>query len=623
MRLFGMWLSKPDVWELKKKRRVRSLAAALKYADVKVRERAAEALGEVGDKRASRGLTKALHDESADVRGRAVWALQKIAGEKAVEPLGLLLTESPNVKLKGNTRWYRASVARALGRIGGQRAREILRSALSNRCARVNAASALAEFGDQDAPGALQLALRKTIEEASTSESAFTPEDAGFIVAASEALSALGAKGTVDTIQMALPRLRGKDATRVSLALGELGDLRAVAPLCEALEDKELAEEHSLLERSAEFLAKSGDTTAFDTVRKILAYTKASKSESWASDVILACIPALAALDPKAAVDVLCEEYRESEHLMWLYSEIRSQIIKEIEPIADARAVDTLCEVLSGGGDESATVVQMLKRIGDPRGMALVREYEEQIAKCEEKRRNRALFCKRIRDLQSKDPQTSQEAKHELQTMAEKATPFILRAFAVGDESENPGSGPYERRTFDRELCQVVADVFPFPELVPRLTEILNDYHRDSPKDAVVAALSSIGPAAASARGAIERWLSYLMSAQSHRTDAIRDAKEALLVIDRPAGIEMSEADREQIQRNRKNGVFPCILCGKNLRAAFGSNTIFYKGRTFACCHAGCGRPEGAYDTSYEHARIEGLSERERCLSELPPELTL
>ncbi len=622
MRLLGIWLSKPDVPELKRKRNVRGLAAALGYTDVEVRRSAAQALGEVGDVSAFLALTKALEDESAKVREEAVRALQKVAGQ------------------------------------------------------------------DQRTPAALVMALRRAVEQASTGESSFAPEDAGFIVAASEALSALGSDGTVDTIHMALPRLRGKNVVRVSLVLGDLGDLRAVASLSEALEDEELAkeqrllersvafliksgdatafdtvhkilpllraneaarisltlgklgdrravtslgkaledktlaEDHDLLERSAEFLGKSGDAPAFDTVRTILAYTKASKYESLASGAMLACISALAALKPDAAVEMLCEEYRESEHLKPLYrGKVRSQIVKEIEPIADERTVDILCEALSGGEADSATVVRMLKKIGDPRGMAVVQKHEEQIAQREEERRNRALFCKRIRDLQSKDLQISQEAKRNLQNMGPKAIPLILRAFDSGDESDNPRVGPYAREAFGKELCHAIAVVFPFPELVEKLTRLLNDFHTPFQGEIVVA-LSKIGPEAAPAKSAIDKWLSYLLSAQSHRTDAIRDAREALLAIDQPAAPQMPEARLKEIKQNRAQGIFPCILCGRDIRAAFGSNTIYAKGRTFACCNAGCGRPQGAYDTSYVQGRIEGLSEEERCRSELPPDLT-
>lgn len=64
----------------------------------------------------------------------------------------------------------------------------------------------------------------------------------------------------------------------------------------------------------------------------------------------------------------------------------------------------------------------------------------------------------------------------------------------------------------------------------------------------------------------------------------------------------------------------PCILCDKTIEARFGSNTTYYPptGKTYACCNGGCGRPQGAYDTTEEWARIERKSDEERQLSEVP-----
>ncbi len=66
--------------------------------------------------------------------------------------------------------------------------------------------------------------------------------------------------------------------------------------------------------------------------------------------------------------------------------------------------------------------------------------------------------------------------------------------------------------------------------------------------------------------------------------------------------------------------MLPCILCGEQIKARFGSNTIYHLGTTYACCNAGCGRPTGAYDTSYVQAKIDALSDDERERSEVPPE---
>lgn len=60
--------------------------------------------------------------------------------------------------------------------------------------------------------------------------------------------------------------------------------------------------------------------------------------------------------------------------------------------------------------------------------------------------------------------------------------------------------------------------------------------------------------------------------------------------------------------------MLPCILCGKEINAFMGSNTVYCPpdGHTYACCSGGCGRPEGAYDSSYVQAQIRNMSEEER-----------
>jgi hypothetical protein len=64
----------------------------------------------------------------------------------------------------------------------------------------------------------------------------------------------------------------------------------------------------------------------------------------------------------------------------------------------------------------------------------------------------------------------------------------------------------------------------------------------------------------------------------------------------------------------------PCIHCGKEINAMFGSNTVYFPsdGKTYARCNAGCGRPEGAFDTTYHWERIKAMSEEERQRHRVP-----
>lgn len=79
---------KPNIEELKEKKDVKGLIKALKYkGDENVRQKAAEALGEIKDTGAVKPLIKALDDEDIDVRVAAVEALGEIRDERAIGPL--------------------------------------------------------------------------------------------------------------------------------------------------------------------------------------------------------------------------------------------------------------------------------------------------------------------------------------------------------------------------------------------------------------------------------------------------------------------------------------------------------------------------------------------------------
>jgi hypothetical protein len=62
----------------------------------------------------------------------------------------------------------------------------------------------------------------------------------------------------------------------------------------------------------------------------------------------------------------------------------------------------------------------------------------------------------------------------------------------------------------------------------------------------------------------------------------------------------------------------PCILCGKEIDAMGGHNTIYDSrdGKTYALCTGGC-EEKGAYDDSYVYDRIHRMSEDERRRSQV------
>jgi len=159
------------------------LISALKDKNSNVREKAASALGKIGDERAVEPLIQALKDEDSDVRGRAADALGNIGDGRAVEPLIHALKDE-----HGNVR---NNAADALGNIGDKRAVEPLIQALKDD---KNGIWALGEIGDARAVEPLIQALK----------------DEDWYVRSTAAK-----------------------------ALGKIGDERAVEPLTNALEDED------------------------------------------------------------------------------------------------------------------------------------------------------------------------------------------------------------------------------------------------------------------------------------------------------------------------------------------------------------------------------------------------
>jgi len=159
----------------------------LEDKDYRVRVKAAESLGELGDVKAIEPLVKALQDEDEDVRKCAVIALEKIGDKRAVVPL---------VKaLQDDFFKCREYAAEALGRIGDKSAVQPLIKSLQDVDVdvRVNAAEALGLLGDKRAVGPLIGALEDETESV---------------------------------------------RINAAMALGKLGDKKAIAPLHRALENQ-------------------------------------------------------------------------------------------------------------------------------------------------------------------------------------------------------------------------------------------------------------------------------------------------------------------------------------------------------------------------------------------------
>lgn len=122
--------------------------------------------------------------------------------------------------LKDNDPWVRLEAAKALGKIGDQRGIDLLIEALGDYYLRNTAVRALVEIGEP-AIEPLSRALRD--------------RDIGGQEGAAEALMKIGKPA----VEVLIEALRDKACRRdiVALALGEIGDIRAIPYLREALDD--------------------------------------------------------------------------------------------------------------------------------------------------------------------------------------------------------------------------------------------------------------------------------------------------------------------------------------------------------------------------------------------------
>jgi len=209
------------VKKLKKGKAIYFLCQLLSKSNYSVtREKACDALGEIGDRRAVESLIKSLKGSDRNVRLFAIGALRKISDKRAVGPLILLL--------KDGDHGIRSSAALALGEIGDKEAVEPLLALFKDElkveyfATRSYVASALGELGDKRALTPLREALK---HETSDWAKPFMQE----------ALVRLGDDHEFASLIAGL-----KDKNNVvrgfsAALLGELRDSRAIMPLRNAL----------------------------------------------------------------------------------------------------------------------------------------------------------------------------------------------------------------------------------------------------------------------------------------------------------------------------------------------------------------------------------------------------
>jgi HEAT repeat protein len=305
---------------------VEPLCRALADADKDVRDIAAKALGKIGDARSVEPLCRALGDADQDVRRHVAEALEKIGDARAVEPLCRALGDPNGLNARSGGAWPEThSVAEALGKIGDTRAVEPLCRALGVReIARGNALASLLANGDANV---------------ATTVVRMGAEAVGPLCAALGDLSG----GYDDN------RKNCSSRTQAAVALGLIGDSRAVGTLVSALERdfdevrKEAARALVKIDNAVAPLSKA----LWDENYPGRRYITEALSEIGA--------PAAAALRKALSdteVDLDSVEGRRKA-LGDVRPSVREAAVKVLEKIGDANSMDLLFRAL---GDENETI---------------------------------------------------------------------------------------------------------------------------------------------------------------------------------------------------------------------------------------------------------------------------
>ena len=336
---------------VKDKLAVEPLIEALKDEEPKVREAAASALEDVNDVQAVEPLIEALKDEENEVRRAAAKSLGGYKDERAVEPLIEAM-----LCLNGGV-WASESAAKSLSQIGGERAIEALIAVLKDQTMRGETVAAavsvitvcqdergveaviealkhenfyavtraawflgtIASHGpmskldsvvEQSRIVQAKLVRERAVEpliEALKGEQYFRRLTSAF-VGIGQALVEIGTEHVVeeliDLLKYENNRANGSQVqvrTVAAYALGEIGDIRAVEPLIEALEEKDL----DLYSTVTIALADIGDERAVEPLIEAL------KDANW---YVRKCsVRALGIIGDERAVEPLIEALKDDD----------------------------------------------------------------------------------------------------------------------------------------------------------------------------------------------------------------------------------------------------------------------------------------------------------------------
>ncbi|MFC1919473.1 HEAT repeat domain-containing protein [Chloroflexota bacterium] len=279
-------LFKPNVDRMESGKDVGGLVKALKYRDLRVRKRAAKALGRIRDSAAVQPLVESLKDNDQDVRLAALEALGIIGGTKAANAM----VQS----LQDDSRWIRKAAANSLDKLGlalkpseeliyylmakgqwnripplGDLAVEPCIRALKDDDGQVrqHAAKALGQIGDIRAAGPL-VALLDDKDKDVRAAAARSLGNAGDSRAVEPLIQLLADFQEVKYRVLSQPN----PGAAAAEALGKIGDGRAVGPLIQAMRKGT----HLVRAVAASALGEIGDSTAAEALSQALRDDKES-----------------------------------------------------------------------------------------------------------------------------------------------------------------------------------------------------------------------------------------------------------------------------------------------------------------------------------------------------------
>lgn len=340
---------------------IMSVIGETDWNDARIRTHACRFAGLSGDRAFGALLLGALGSGDSTVRADICTSLGALRDVGAVETLcGIALADSS---------WsVRAAAASALGKIGQTSAVEALCQLVVTDSAvgvRAAAAEALAELGDSAARPFLEKVLLFDDDHGVQKKAAESLELLGwkpvsfehkvFYCLAKEQedqIRAMGAEA-VPVLIAALSHISSATRTASVRLLGELGDTRAVEPVCGVLAT---AESKNLRQAAASAAGKIGDSKAIPPLCQALLADKESPVREAAAE-------ALGEIASGAeAVESLCQALLTDSQ-----SSVRDAAAEALGKIGDAAAVEPLCQVLvtDKGRQVRIEAVRALGKIGD------------------------------------------------------------------------------------------------------------------------------------------------------------------------------------------------------------------------------------------------------------------